>query len=188
MVFQCCLAVPTELFVYNSACTFLGYYMFHVVVRFSDAEVKRTFDMPGTGENELPSEVISVQDIIWRAFYYGVCVPGIPCLSCFLWVSAGFEHILWLWTIALVHLRRSNTLIGPKFSGNNTSADPVMFLINLTHTAQKCNKELSQMKVYLIIPFFSYNKAGRATAQHIWINVFLVLGSKVLFLSLEALG
>lgn len=37
---------------------------FHVVVRFSDAEMIRTFDMPGTGGNELPSEVINVQDII----------------------------------------------------------------------------------------------------------------------------
>lgn len=58
--------------------------MFHVVVRFEDAEVKRTFDMPGTGENELLSEVIIVEDIIGKGFYYGVCVPGIPCLCCFL--------------------------------------------------------------------------------------------------------
>lgn len=38
--------------------------MFHVVVRFFDAAVKRIFNMPGTGENELSSEVINVQDII----------------------------------------------------------------------------------------------------------------------------
>lgn len=38
--------------------------MFHVFVRFSDAEVRGTLDMPGTGKSGLPSEVINVKDII----------------------------------------------------------------------------------------------------------------------------
>lgn len=42
-----------------------------------------------------------------------------------------------------------------------TSADVVMFLINLTHTARDCNKELGQIKIFT--RFSSCNKAGRVT-------------------------